>query len=79
MKDELVVIYAAKSEPEAVIVQGRLDANGIQAIVQGESVGTIYGFTGGRLGTHYLLVRPEDEEEARRILSTPGDGDLEPE
>ena len=40
---ELMVVYIANSEPEAYVVAGRLQNEGIPAIVHQEPVGRAYG------------------------------------
>jgi len=63
-----MVVYVAYSEPEAYIVAGRLQSEGIDAFVHQEPVGRAYGFSMGPLGEVKVLVRPEDYDQALTIL-----------
>ena len=63
---ELVVVATAGSEPEADVIQQRLEAAGITALAQR----TIGGPEWGASGSRYIYVRASDEARARRILAT---------
>jgi hypothetical protein len=63
-----MVVYIAHSEPEAYIVTGRLQTEGIPAFVHQEPVGKAYGFTVGPLGEVKVLVSPGDYDQALAIL-----------
>ena len=63
-----MVVYVASSEPEAYIVAGRLQSEGIPAFVHQEPVGRAYGFSVGPLGEVKVLVNPEDYDQALVIL-----------
>ncbi len=66
--DGWMVAYIASSEPEAYIVAGRLESEGIQAFVHQEPAGRAYGLTVGPLGEVKVLVLPEDYDTALAIL-----------
>lgn len=63
-----MVVYIANSEPEAYIVAGRLQSEGIPTFVHQEPVGKAYGLTIGALGEVKVLVSPSDFERAQEIL-----------
>lgn len=63
-----MVVYVASSEPEAYIVAGRLQSEGIKSLVHQEPAGRAYGFTVGPLGEVKVLVNPDDYERAQAIL-----------
>ena len=63
-----MVVYIAHSEPEAYIVAGRLESEGIKAWVHQEPVGRAYGLSIGPLGEVKVLVSPEDYDQALAIL-----------
>lgn len=68
-----MVVYVASSEPEAYIVAGRLQSEGIQAFVHQEPAGRAYGFTVGPMGEVKVLVLPEDYDQALNILDEDAD------
>lgn len=63
-----MVVYVASSEPEAYVVAGRLQSEGIGTFVHQEPVGRAYGLTVGPLGEVKVLVHPEQYEQALNIL-----------
>lgn len=64
-----VVIRANLSPGEAVVIRGRLESEGIPAVLQQEAVGAVLGLTVGPLGSARVFV-PEDRfEEAEAILA----------
>jgi thiamine pyrophosphokinase len=66
--DELVTVYAVQGHMRASVIQSKLEAAGIPAILSYEAVSRIYGLTVNGLGQVRILVRPEDEVEARKLL-----------
>jgi hypothetical protein len=66
--NDWMVVYVASSEPEAYIVAGRLQSEGIPTFVHQEPVGRAYGFSVGPLGEVKVLVNPEDYDQAVAIL-----------
>jgi len=67
---EPVVVWEASNNMEAQIVKGRLESEGIPAIVRGEALGTIIGLTGGSLAATDVLVPAPLAEKAVDILHT---------
>ncbi len=63
-----MVVYVATSEPEAYIVAGRLQSEGIEVFVHQEPIAKAYGFSVGTLGEIKVLVSPEDYDRALAIL-----------
>ncbi len=67
---ELIVVHTFPDRIEADLAASALEAAGIESMVAGDDAGeTQPGLWGGR-GVK-LLVRQEDENEARAILETP--------
>lgn len=65
---ELTTVYVAMGQPEAQIIKGRLEAEGIPAMLRYESAGIIYGITVDGLGQVEVQVPASLVEEARQIL-----------
>ncbi len=72
-----MVVYIASSEPEAYIIVGRLETEGIKAFVHQEPAGRAYGLTIGTLGEITVLVSPEDYDQATAILDQDADDDTD--
>ena len=75
-----VVVWEALHQMEAEVVKGRLEAEGIPAIIRSEAVGLIYGFTSGGLAQADVLVPAALADQAIALLSAEtdaGDGDVE--
>lgn len=70
-----MVVYIAYSEPEAYIVAGRLQTEGIPTFVQQEAIGRVYGLAGGPLGEVKVLVSPNDYDRALEILDDTDESD----
>jgi hypothetical protein len=71
--DKLVTIYQAMGQPEAEIVKGRLEVEGILAILKYESIGSVYGLTVNGLGQVRVQVSAKYADRAREILSAEAD------
>ena len=67
--DQLIAIYRAMGLPEAEIVKGRLEVEGIPAILEYESIGSVYGFTVNGLGQVRIQVPAKHADRAREIIS----------
>jgi hypothetical protein len=65
-----VVVWEAANRMEAEIVAGRLQSEGIPAIIRGEILGAIYGLTTGSLAAATVLVPAILAEKALAILAT---------
>ncbi len=69
-KIKLVTVYTAIGQPEAEIIRGRLEVEGIPAILRYESVGNVYGITVDGLGQVEIQVPVDYAHEAKQILET---------
>ncbi len=65
-----VVVWEAAHHMEAQIVKGRLESEDIPALIRGEALGQIYGFTSGGLAATDVLVPAPLADKAIDILST---------
>lgn len=63
----MVIICTAK-QVEAQIIQGRLESEGIPALLSYESAGLVYGLTIDGLGEVKILVPGHLAKEAKEIL-----------
>jgi hypothetical protein len=68
LDQEPVVVWEAANLLEAQVVKGRLESEGIPAIIRGETLGAIYGLTTGSLAAADVLVPAPLAEKARQIL-----------
>ncbi len=68
---ELVKVYSAASELDAEMMKSVLEGEGIAAMIGSETYGRLLGGTFGAsmIGEVRVLVRPEDAERAREIIS----------
>jgi Zn-dependent alcohol dehydrogenase len=64
----LTTVYIAVGQPEAQIIKGRLESEGIPAVLRYESAGIVYGITVDGLGQVEIQVPAFLAEEARQIL-----------
>lgn len=67
---ELVAIFSTRSDVEASIVRGLLEANGVQSIVSSSVTHSVFPFTVNELGDMRISVRANEAEEARRIIDS---------
>ena len=67
----LVEVATAQGELPAFVIKGRLEDQGIPAVIQHESAGTVWGLTIDGLGAQHILVPEDLAEAAREILATP--------
>ncbi len=65
-----VMVWEAANRMEAQIVAGRLHSEGIPAIIQGETLGAIYGLTTGNLAAATVWVPGALADKALEILNT---------
>jgi hypothetical protein len=64
-----VVIRANLSPGEAVVIRGRLESEGIPAVLQQEALGAVLGLTVGPLGSARVFVPEPLAEQALAILA----------
>ena len=61
------MVYVSNGPYAAEIAKGKLESEGIEAMLKSESQNT-FPMTVDKLGEVEVLVRAEDEQKARRIL-----------
>jgi hypothetical protein len=66
---EWMVAYLAENEPDAYIVAGRLEAEGIESWVYLETFSRVTGIGVGAMAAPKVLVKPYDYERAKAILN----------
>lgn len=71
--EPLVVVHTAYGEPQAYLVKGQLEQEGIPVLLQYEAAGRVFGLTVDGMGAHRLLVPESLAEEAREILEAFGE------
>ena len=77
-REGLETIYRASGLLEAQVIKGRLEASGIPALLDYESVGPVIGITIDGLGEVRVMVPIDRAEEARELIAVKGDeGDIE--
>ena len=64
----LVVVQAFGSGPEADMAKSALEASGIDAMIQADSIGGMRPHVAWSSGGYKLLVRDEDAAAARDVL-----------
>jgi len=69
-KAKVTTVYVACSQPEAEIVKGRLNVEGIPAILRYEAAGIIYGLTVDGLGQVEVQVPSNLAKRAKEILAS---------
>ena len=75
-EEQLVTICTAR-QMEAQIIKGRLDNEGIPALLSYESLGLVYGLTIDGLGEVRIMVPEHLAEKAREILGIGDEGGAE--
>lgn len=68
LDNEPVVIWEAANLMEAQVVKGRLESEGIPALIRGEALATIYGLTAGNLAVAKVLVPAPLADKALALL-----------
>ena len=69
-EEKLVTVYRACGQPEAEIVRGRLEIEGILALLKYESIGSVYGLTIDGLGQVEVQVPARFVSRAREIIES---------
>jgi ribonuclease-3 len=67
---DLVVIFRAHSDVEASIVRGLLEANGVRSVVSSSVLHSVFPVNVNELGEVRISVRPDEADEARRIIES---------
>lgn len=65
---ELVVVYTTLGREVGAVIKGRLESEGIPAMLRYESIGPVYGIAMDGLGQVEVLVPKDFEEKARALL-----------
>jgi len=68
-KTELTTVYVANGQLEAEIIKGRLESEGVPAILRYEAAGLIYGITIDGLGQVTVQVPYSLAKRAKEILA----------
>lgn len=68
-QSRLTTVYVAGGLPEAQIIKGRLESEGIPVMLRYESVGPVYGLTIDGLGQVEIRVPSALAAEAKDILA----------
>jgi len=74
----LVVVQSYASRPEAELAKGALDAAGIPAMIQSDSVGGMREHLAWSGAGFKILVREEDVTDSREVLTPQSEGDEAP-
>lgn len=75
---EPVAVWSAGTRLEAEVVAGRLQSEGIPALIRAEALGAIYGLTTGSLAAATVLVPAPLADKALEILTSDVDWEDEP-
>lgn len=67
---DLVVIFRAHSDVEASIVRGLLEAHGVLSVVSSAVLHSVFPVNVNELGEVRISVRPDEADEARRIIES---------
>ena len=68
---DLVVVHTFPSQPDAALARSALEAAGIESMIQADSIGGMRPHVAWASGGFKVLVREEDEAEARDVLDIP--------
>ena len=74
--DSYVTVYSAHGRLDAETIKAFLEAQGIPAYFDQDTLGLIYSFTVGDLGSVGIKVSPEDAEKAKALLAAMDEGDF---
>jgi ribonuclease-3 len=66
----LVTIFRTRSEVEASIVRGLLEANGVMSVLSSPVTHAVFPLTVNELGDVRIAVHPEDADEARSLIDS---------
>ncbi len=74
---ELVTVYQAEGQLEAEMIKSFLEAQGIDVVINQESIGRTYGLSVGTLGMVEVLVPQSQAEDAEQLLKAMENGEFE--
>ncbi|MBO7110481.1 MAG: DUF2007 domain-containing protein [Bacteroidaceae bacterium] len=66
-KQDLVCVFRGQAF-EAEVVRGRLESDGIPAMVMNNTMSAIFSTYTAMAGTYCVLVNPEDRDRAEQLL-----------
>lgn len=66
----LITVFVASGQPEAQIIKGRLECEGIPVMLRYESAGLVYGLTIDGLGQVEVQVPSFLAQDAKEILAS---------
>ena len=67
---DFVIVFRTHSDVEAAIVRGLLEASGVPSVLSSRVTHAVFPLTVNELGEVRIAVRPEDAEDARRIIAS---------
>jgi len=67
--DSYITVYSAHGRLDAETIKAFLEAQGIPVYIDQDTLGLIYSFTVGDLGSVGIQVRPEDADKAKALLA----------
>jgi hypothetical protein len=70
---ELVEVYRAAGELEALAIKSMLESFSIPALLRSSAAGSVHPFTVDGLGEVCVLVNTRDKEEAERLINSGSD------
>ncbi len=73
---EVVEVVRMQNNSEALVARALLEAHGIEVILKTQVVQSVHAITVDGVGEVRIMVRPEDAERARELLSSRGSPDL---
>lgn len=74
--DSYVTVYSAHGRLDAETIKAFLEAQGIPVYIDQDTLGLIYSFTIGDLGSVGIKVPPEDAEKAITLLAAMEEGEF---
>jgi len=72
----VVTVYKAHGRLDGESIKAFLEAQGIEAYLDQDALGSIYGLTVGDLGEVGIMVRKADQEKARELLHAMENGEF---
>lgn len=74
---KLISVYSTAGQLEAEMVKAFLESQGIQVVLNQESIGRTLGLSAGRIGQVAVLVPESQVTEANSLLIAMADGEYE--
>jgi hypothetical protein len=67
-REKLVEVYRAQGEPEAQLIKGLLECEGIPVLLKYESAGRVYGLTVDGMGEVKVMVWEKMADAAKSLI-----------